>query len=440
MNKNASSRDINRLAIPSIITGLAEPIVTITDTAVVSKINHESMSAVGLSGLFFMVIVWLLSAMKGAIASIIGVHYGKGTQHKTFGLISQALVILIGLGIAISLITASTSTYIFSAIYEAKGEILINCEEYYSIRCIGLPFMLGTYLIFGVFKGFQNTSWAMLVTLIGAGINIILDLILVHGFQNIPAYGISGAAWASVIAQGIMFSASCYLLVTKVKFRFSFNFKIDQDVPGLLLMSFDLLVRTALLNLVFILANRFATKMGKEFIAAHTLASQFWMFAAYFIDGYSNAGIAIASRLKGQQDKTGIYKVTLQLLGKGVIIAALAMLIFLILQPYIGDIFSDDQKVLDSFNSIFLFVLLSQPINAVAFILDGVFIGTGNMKAMRNSMLISSAFGFFLCWFILHPYTAPLVALWSSLTLWVVLRAITLTFPFFRSYFKYRDG
>lgn len=439
VNKTISSKEINRLAFPSIITGLAEPIVSMTDTAIVGKIGHQPMSSVGLSSFFVLVIIWLLSAMKGSISSMIGKHYGQGTADQTGGLVSQALFFIMGLCVIIGTSTYFFSDIIFQSLYGAKGEILSNSVTYYQVRVFGMPFMIGTYLIFGVFKGLQNTSWAMTITLVGAIVNIVLDLILVLGVGDfIPRYGVAGAALASVMAQIIMFALSIYFVKKKTNLRLKLYLKIDKEIPKLLLMSFSLFQRTVVLNLIFMLSDRFATKISDEAIAAHIIASHFWMFAAYFIDGFSNAGIALISRLNGANDRTGIYQVSMKLFKKGLLIGVISMVMFVAVQPFVGSIFNKNEQVIFLFNSIFLLVVLSQPINTIAFILDGIFIGIGKMDTMRNSMIISSVIGFIVPWYLLKSTMPELIALWVSLFIWMGFRALTLAIVFKRSYFKYR--
>lgn len=433
-----SSKEINRLAFPSILTGLAEPIVSITDTAIVGKIDHQSMSAVGLGSLLVMVLVWLLSSVKGAISSLIGQHHGKGNIASTHQLVAQTILFIMCVSLLLCTVTFFFSTSIFSGFYGAEGAILKKSTEYYSWRIFAVPFMLGTYVIFGVMKGLQNTSYAMIITITGAALNIVLDLILVPNYGALPAMGVKGAAIASAISQIVMFVMAIYLLMKKFGYRLRIRFPIDHEIPRMLLMSLDLLIRTALLNLVVVLSNRFATKMGDEHIAAHTIAAQLWLFSAYFIDGFANAGIALISKLKGQQNNTSIYTTTISLILRGLMIAGISVLIFLIINPYLGHIFNDDPKVILQLSHIFIIVLLLQPFNAIAFILDGVYIGLGNMTAMRNSMIISTLVGFLVTWFAFGKNNHELLLLWISLLIWMVFRAGTLTYSFLNTYSRYR--
>ena len=55
-------------------------------------------------------------------------------------------------------------------------------------------------------------------------------------------------------------------------------------------MSLNLFVRALALNTALILGVREATSLGNQYIGAHTIAINIWLFAAFFIDGYGAAG------------------------------------------------------------------------------------------------------------------------------------------------------
>ena len=65
------------------------------------------------------------------------------------------------------------------------------------------------------------------------------------------------------------------------------------------------------LNLVFIISNRFANGYGSFSLAAYTIAYNIWIFTSFFIDGYANAGNALAGKFLGEKDNN-----KLKLLGR----------------------------------------------------------------------------------------------------------------------------
>ena len=99
---------INKLAIPAIISGIAEPLLSITDTAIVGNINMnptEALAAVGIAGSFISAIVWILAQTRSAISAIIAQYYGAGKVDKILDLPAQIIVINIALSLFIYVLT-----------------------------------------------------------------------------------------------------------------------------------------------------------------------------------------------------------------------------------------------------------------------------------------------------------------------------------------------
>ena len=63
MDPALSRKNINRLAIPAIVAGIAEPVLSITDTAIVGNIPEyglDSLADVGIVGSFLSLLIWFL--------------------------------------------------------------------------------------------------------------------------------------------------------------------------------------------------------------------------------------------------------------------------------------------------------------------------------------------------------------------------------------------
>ena len=169
-------------------------------------------------------------------------------------------------------------------LYNAQGLVLKNSVAYYKIRALGLPLTLFVFSIFGVFRGMQNTFWPMIISIIGAGLNVVLDFVLIFGIEGlIPEMQIEGAAWASVISQAVMAILAMILLLRKTPFGIKLSFPFHPEIKRLLSLSFNLIIRTIALNIALFLANAYATSYGTNYIAAQTIAFQIWLFFAFYI-------------------------------------------------------------------------------------------------------------------------------------------------------------
>jgi len=427
------------LAIPAIISGIAEPLLSITDTAIVGniKINSvEALAAVGIAGSFISAIVWILAQTRSAISAIIAQYLGANKINRILKLPSQIIFINLLLSLFIYIATIYFVEEIFE-LYNAKGLVLEQSVSYYKIRALGLPLTLFTFSVFGVFRGMQNTFWPMIISIIGALLNIGLDFILVFGIDGIiPALHVEGAAWASIIAQAVMAILALVLMLKKTPFSIKFSLPFHPEIKRLLSLSFNLIIRTIALNIALYMANAYATKYGTNYIAAQTIAFQIWLFFAFFIDGYSSVGNIMSGKLLGEKNYQKIWQLSKQLNRYTLIISLILGFICFIFYFPIGKVFTNENEVLDLFYSVFWIVILMQPINAVAFVFDGIFKGLAEAVTLRNTLLIATFIGFIPALLIGDALNLKLYAIWIAFTVWMIFRGGILVVLFKRKIIK----
>lgn len=432
-----SFKNINRLAIPAIIAGIAEPLISLTDIAIIGNVDEnpiEALAAAGIVGSFLSAIIWIVAQTKTAISSIVSQHLGANRIHAVKTLIPQAIYFNFLFSIVIYATTAFFAEAIFSA-YNAEGLILSYSEEYYQIRALGYPLTLVTFAIFGVFRGLQNTLWAMKCSITGALVNVGLDFALVYGIEGfIPAMHLKGAAYASLAAQATMLIMALWFFFKKTPFHLKLSFNINPQLKGLLLMAGNLFIRTAALNFAIYLANAYATGYGKNYIAAQSILMNIWLFFSFFIDGYANAGNAIGGKLLGARDYKSLWELSKKISKYSVFIAFILMGICALFYNEIGLIFNKEDSVLVLFSSVFWLVLLMQPVNAIAFMFDGIFKGLGEAKYLRNLLLAATFLGFTPALLIADHFGMKLYAIWIAFFVWMLIRSSALVIKFRRKY------
>ena len=433
MKTSISLKHINKLAIPALISGVSEPILSITDTAVVGNMNlnaTESLAAVGIVGAFISMLIWVLGQTRSAISSIVSQHLGANQLDKVRNLPAQAIFIITSISILIIITTYPFAHSIFK-LYNASGLILDYSVEYYRIRVFGFPFTLFTIAVFGAFRGLQNTYYPMIIAIIGAITNIILDVILVYGIEGVlsPMH-IKGAAYASVAAQLLMAICSAYYLLKKTSIPLKLTFPFNSQIKNFILMILNLFVRTLALNVTLYFATSFATDYGKNYIAAYTIAINLWFLGAFIIDGYSSAGNILSGKLFGAKDYNSLIKLSNKLIIYGIAIGFILAIIGSVLYYPIGTLFTKDPEVLAEFYNVFWLILAMQPICAIAFIFDGMFKGLGKMKTLRNVLLFSTFIVFVPILFWLDSLEYKLYAIFIALTFWMIARGLPLIIKF----------
>ncbi|WP_400071082.1 MATE family efflux transporter [Zobellia russellii] len=437
MKAEINFKSINKLAIPATIAGIAEPLLSITDTAIVGNIpvdGLESLAAAGIVGSFLSMLIWILGQTRSAISAIISQYLGAGRIDEVKTLPAQAIFLNIGLSILVLLSTIFIVKDIFQLL-NATGKILDYCVSYYSIRVWGFPLTLFVFAIMGIFRGLQNTYYPMLIAIIGAVLNVLLDFVFVYGIEGVmqPMY-LEGAAWASLLAQAIMAIMAFVLLVMKTDISLRLKLPVHQELGRLVVMSLNLFVRALALNTALILAVREATELGPKFIGAHTIAVNIWLFSAFFIDGYAAAGNIMGGRLLGSKDYNGLWKLAKKIMLYGLLVSVILVVAGFLFYKPIGLLFSKETVVLNAFYAVFFIVILGLPMNTVAFIFDGMFKGMGEMKYLRNTLLAATFLGFVPMLFLGKYLDWGLYGIWIAFTVWMAIRGGALVVKFVRKF------
>jgi putative MATE family efflux protein len=437
MSTSISLKNINKLAIPALIAGISEPVLSLTDAAIIGNVNvnaTEALAAIGIVTSFLSMLIWVLGQTRSALSSIISQYLGANTLDNVKNLPAQVIFIITSFSILIIACTYPFAQYIFK-FYNASQLILEYSVDYYKIRVFGFPFILFTIAIFGTFRGLQNTFYPMVIALLGTITNIFLDFLLVYGYGDlIPAMQIKGVAYASLISQVLMALASIYFLLKKTDIPLWVKLPFNSEIKRFLGMILNLFIRTLALNVTLYLGTSYSAALGKSQIAAYTIAINLWFLGAFIIDGYASAGGILSGKLLGNKNYNILLKLGQKLMIYGIVIGAILALVGFGLYRPIGRIFTQDEDVLKEFYSIFWIVLAMQPVCALAFIFDSIFKGLGRMKVLRNLLLIATFFVFVPVLYLLDLLEWRLYAVFTALFAWILARGLPLVYIFKRSY------
>lgn len=422
--------------------GIVEPILSLTDLAVVGNIGYDTfgqsnenlsaVAAVGIAGSLLSALVWVFAQMKSAISAVVSQAYGSQKMRNMASLIPQMVYFNAIAGIVTLFVAYFSSAWIFEHLLSASGAILTDGVAYFNIRILGFPLTLITFSIYGVFRGIQNTWWAMIVSIIGGSVNVILDFMLVLGWGGLfSPMGVEGAAIASVIAQIIMFVLTLYFLFYKSKIRLIHSLKLNPQFMELLGITGNLVLRTLTLNIALMLTHKFANIYGTVQAATHAVMLNLWLFSAFFLDAFATSANAQAGKFLGNRNKDAMQRNLKRHLQLSIGVACALAVLMMIFDQSIMGLLIDNSKVWDMYPKILPLFAICLVANALAFTLDGIFKGMGKAKFLRNLLFISTGVGFLPVLLIGNLWMPGLQIIWIAIIVWMLFRGVI---PYF--YFK----
>lgn len=306
--------------------------------------------------------------------------------------------------------------------FGATGEAAGYAETYLRISVLGVPAILGMYAAVGYLRGRQDTRTPLVVAVVSAAVNLVLEIVLILGL----GYGV-GASAASTVA--VQYGAVLvYLLdIRRGTRRLGVPLGISpRSVGRLARVGLDLLIRTIALRLALTSATAVAARLGTAEVGAHQIAFELWNTLALVLDAIAIAGQALVGRLLGAGDVPAARAATRRMVEIGIGFGVLVGLLLIALRTALPHLFTDDPAVLALTAFVLLFVGGMQPVNAVVFVLDGVLMGAGDMRYLAISTVVAAAL-FGVAAIVLVATGAGLGWLWTALIGLMLARLVALT-------------
>jgi MATE family multidrug resistance protein len=252
-------------------------------------------------------------------------------------------------------------------------------------------------------------------------INIIFSLLFVFVFE----WGVKGVAAATVVAEFSLLGFS--LLATKSLVNmtlFQSTWLKWLSLKPLLTLNSDILFRNLALQLTLAFIIFKGAGMGAQVAATNAILMQFFALIALGLDGVANAVEALVGEEKGKRNETALaYHVKVGLLWSSLFAVVYALIFWQFGQQIIQLL--TDQTALQKEASSYLGLMILLPLVAHwCFLFDGVFVGLSKGKAMRDSMILSAIFGFFLIWWFVTDLGN--VGLWVALLSFLAFRGAIL--------------
>lgn len=418
--RDVHDREIARLAVPALGALVAEPLYVLADTAVVGRLGTDALAglAIASSALLtgYAIFIFLAYATTAAVSRLLGANRpGEAAVQAV-----QALWLAIVIGVVVLAVGLGTSQQVV-ALLGGQGAVAAQAETYLRISLYGVPAQLLVFSGTGYLRGLQDTRTPLAVAVAAATGNLVLELILIPGL----GYGIGASALSTILAQ----AASAVVFVVLIV-RATDRMGAPRR-PNLLIMrrmarvGGELLVRTLALRAALTVATAVAARIGTADVAAHEIAFAIWSLLALALDALAIAGQALIGRFLGAGDIDGAKAAGRRIIELGLAAGLVLGALVLLARPFLPTIFSTDPEVLAVAGFLLVWVAVLQPVNGLAFVLDGLLIGAGDMAFLARAMM-GAAMAFLL------PAAAVLVLglgigwLWGSLGVFLLARAVPL--------------
>lgn len=259
LGKEKISKLLLAFAIPCVISMLINSIYNIVDQIFIGK-GVGTLGNAATNVIFPLVIIF--NALAGLIgngaAANLSLKLGENDKKLAAKSIGQAISMSVIVSVLISLVA-----YIFLPqlvyIFGCTDSVYNYAIDYGKIIILGAPFMLIYSALSNIIRADGSPKYSMIMLVIGAVINIILDPIFIFGFNM----GVKGGAIATVIGQAVSFLIAIIYIgkIKSVKLTKD-DFKLDKNIFRILSLGLSSFITQATILILFIFMNNIMTKLG----------------------------------------------------------------------------------------------------------------------------------------------------------------------------------
>ncbi len=415
-------RSILALSLPSIVTNIAVPVLSITDTAIAGHIGDAlTIAAVAVGGTMFNLIYWLCGFLRMGSSGPAAQAYGAGQTGECNQILCRGLLLAVGLGIGMIALQSPLARLLLRLI-DADASTASIALRYFSICVWGAPAVLANYCFSGWFLGRQNTRVTMWVSLFMVVFNIAVSLTLVGVFRM----GVEGIATGTLSAQW----ASCLIFMGAALRERSLEGVTRRGVfnLGALLRFFrintDIFLRTVCLVTVTLWFTRTGARQSELMLAVNAVLMQLFTLFSFFMDGFAYAAEALCGMLAGAGQYGTLRLMVRRLLGVGVVFALVFSLIYLLCGTEIIGLISSDSRVVEGAGEYMGWAVTVPCAGFMAFIWDGVYVGLTRTREMLLSMGVATAV-FFAVYAVAFPRMGN-HGLWLAFVCYLFVRGLLL--------------
>lgn len=410
--------EISMLALPAFGTLLADPLMSIIDTACIGHVSSLGLAALGPNTAIFNCVFQLFTFLPIATTATIARHAADSNETSAQEALTSAMYFAIISGVSASLLVYTFAPQLL-AFMGSSPELVDAGLGYLRVRAIAIPVVLMCTVAQGACLGRQDARTPLFIFLVAGLTNIVADIIAV-----LPSglnLGLIGAAYATLLAQTFALLLFGVLLLRRGHLQCRFIMpSIDEHIKPFANSSSMLLLGSVCRMGVYTLITMCATTLSTTYVATHQVAMQVFWFLTYFVEPLFVAATSFVSRdlACGKVEKARRLVRTLVVLSalEGIVLAAISGA-----SRFYAPFFTVDPMVAANLISIAGLMAVAQGVASVTLVVEGALIGMGELLYLAKVHVLNFAI---ICAYLYWGKSAGtgLVGIWIGIVLHQTLR------------------
>lgn len=415
------SKDILRLAVPSILANITIPLVGMVDTAIVGHISDSAaIGGIAIGTMLFDLLYWNFGFLRVGTSGLTAQAYGAQDHDQCARILGQSLDISLVVAVGLWAIQWLFVTIALACV-PCSADVADFARQYFYIRIWAAPATLALMAFKGWFIGMQDTVSAMVTDIVVNVVNIVASF----GLAVYTPLGLMGVAYGTLIAQYTGLAIAVVIVVMRygrylrclADWEQIRHFMRWESIRKMVVLNGNLMIRSLCFLVVYVGFTSIASKYGNEQLAVASIIMKLFMLFSYFVDGFAYAGEALVGKFIGEHNAQKLKHAVRVLFNWSIGVGLVFTAIYWIGGQTFIEWMTTDETVRQLATDFIPWLIAMPLLSTLAFMWDGVYVGATAGVEIRNAM-IWSAVGFVLayvalyrCWGIQALYVAYFVHL-----------------------------
>lgn len=400
VDKTANGKSLNRrilgLAVPSLGSLLAEPLMVLADSAMIGHLGTTELAGLTLASSVNVLVAGLCLFLVYGTTAVASRQLGAGDRAAAVktGVDGAWLGVLVGLAAAAVLYLGAEPIV---ALFGSGSAVNLQAEAYLRAAAPGMAGMLLVLAGTGAMRGQLDARTPLVITAIGAGANVALNAALIYG----ASLGVTGAGLGTSLASLGMGAAFVVKIIADARAAGVSLVPQFKAILQALTGGTPLMIRTITMQTVILATLWVAAAQGEVAVAGRQVAAATWGITTNFHDAIAIATQALIGFELGRADQLGVRHLIRRVTWWGIGIGLVLGVVTAAVCPVWPWVFTSDPRVAVVATAALLVSAVFQPLAGVVFVLDGVLIGANDTWYLAWAGLANVAI-----------YVPALVAVW----------------------------
>ena len=381
--KNIHTKETIYLAWPLVITQVGHIITGMVDTIFLGKIGPTEQAACILSNnLYVLLLVFGIGVSYATTPLVTDAHHNNDLQKKA-SLFKNSLVLNLSVAVICFVILFLASDLL--KYMQQPAEVVTLAVPFFDVLIFSMIPVSLFFTCKQYCEGLANTRMALIISVVGNLLNIILNYLLIYGKFGFPELGYLGSAWASFIARAFMgISFLIFIFRSPLTKEIGLVYKQVKinwvELKDLARIGLNSGAQFTFEVAAFAIAGLMAGTFGKEQIDAHGIALNIAAFTYMFGSGISSAATIRVSVYNAQQNWLEIKNAGFAALKLVLIVMGGFGLLFLIFSTVLPLGFSNEVEIIKLASKLLIIAAMFQLFDGIQVVAIGALRGLEDVK------------------------------------------------------------